>query len=614
MADKKIFNFLGEIQQNGVPVNGSGPTGPAGATGSTGPTGPTGATGGTGGTGPTGPTGATGGTGGTGPTGPTGATGGTGGTGPTGPTGPAGSNGSNGSTGPTGPTGATGGTGGTGPTGPTGATGGTGGTGPTGPTGATGGTGSTGPTGPTGAAGSNGTNGTSAQWFTGTAVTGTGTGISASVSGSKAGDMYLNTSNSNVYIATAANKWNYSCNIKGATGQNGTNGTNGSTGPTGPTGATGGTGGTGPTGPTGPAGSYSAGTAALISAGTDTANRVWPAKVLKDEMKTYLPLSGGTLTGPLRIELPNSGGFQEGLVLYDNGTGADQGAYIHFATKEHQNLKLVGKPSTSELAVGYANDWFVILDTHNSSVSKSGEQLTVKIGGTEKSLTNTWRGIQDNLTSSAASTDSLSAKQGYLLANGSARDNTKLPLTGGTLTLSGEEKLVVNQTGGGNAQIRFKSTVNQNVLVFTKGDTYEGQIGVGPNQEVWMYNYLSNKMIKIQTDGKIVADGEVRAPNFVQDSDERLKKVIAPVKLCVEDIANAPSFIFEWKDKEKRDDRRHVGTSAQYWQEKLPEVVDENNGELSMSYGPVALTAAKALAEKVLKLEEEISCLKEKLK
>lgn len=40
--------------------------------------------------------------------------------------------------------------------------------------------------------------------------------------------------------------------------------------------------------------------------------------------------------------------------------------------------------------------------------------------------TNTWRGIQDNL-SSTSTTDSLSANQGRLLANGSARDNTKMP-------------------------------------------------------------------------------------------------------------------------------------------------------------------------------------------
>ena len=79
-----------------------------------------------------------------------------------------------------------------------------------------------------GSNGSNGSNGTSAYWFTGTAVTGTSTsGISASVSGSKAGDMYLNTSNYNVYKATAANTWGYVCNIKGTAGTNGSNGTNG---------------------------------------------------------------------------------------------------------------------------------------------------------------------------------------------------------------------------------------------------------------------------------------------------------------------------------------------------------------------------------------------------
>ena len=46
---------------------------------------------------------------------------------------------------------------------------------------------------------------------------------------------------------------------------------------------------------------------------------------------------------------------------------------------------------------------------------------------------NTWRGIQNNLTSDST-TDSLSAAQGKALANGSARDSTKLPLAGGILT------------------------------------------------------------------------------------------------------------------------------------------------------------------------------------
>ena len=84
-----------------------------------------------------------------------------------------------------------------------------------------------------GSSGTNGTNGTSAVWFTGTVVTGISTtATSFTVSGSKAGDMYLNTSTCNVYRASATNSWVYVCNIKGATGTKGDSGTNGTNGTT----------------------------------------------------------------------------------------------------------------------------------------------------------------------------------------------------------------------------------------------------------------------------------------------------------------------------------------------------------------------------------------------
>ena len=60
---------------------------------------------------------------------------------------------------------------------------------------------------PAGAAGTDGTDGS--IWFSGTAVTGTGTGISATVAGSAAGDYYLNTTTAAIYVATAANVWSY---------------------------------------------------------------------------------------------------------------------------------------------------------------------------------------------------------------------------------------------------------------------------------------------------------------------------------------------------------------------------------------------------------------------
>lgn len=74
--------------------------------------------------------------------------------------------------------------------------------------------------------GSKGSTGAAATWFSGDAVTGTSTTAKTfTVSGSKAGDMYLNTGTSNVYKATAANQWVYLCNIKGPQGTPGNNGT-----------------------------------------------------------------------------------------------------------------------------------------------------------------------------------------------------------------------------------------------------------------------------------------------------------------------------------------------------------------------------------------------------
>lgn len=63
--------------------------------------------------------------------------------------------------------------------------------------------------------------------YTGTAVTGTGTGISATVAGSKEDDLYINTSTDAYYQASAENTWDYKGSIKGSPGTNGTNGTDG---------------------------------------------------------------------------------------------------------------------------------------------------------------------------------------------------------------------------------------------------------------------------------------------------------------------------------------------------------------------------------------------------
>lgn len=71
-----------------------------------------------------------------------------------------------------------------------------------------------------------------------------------------------------------------------------------------------------------------------------------------------------------------------------------------------------------------------ISSTNNVQAASFNGYTIAKSVPSNADFTNTWRGIQDNLTSSTNTTESLSAKQGYLLANGSARDSTKIPLDG----------------------------------------------------------------------------------------------------------------------------------------------------------------------------------------
>ena len=73
--------------------------------------------------------------------------------------------------------------------------------------------------------GQDGTDGT--MWFTGTLVTGTGDSIAKEVTGSKVGDLYLNTSTSDIYECTATNTWRWITNIKGAKGDEGETGSDG---------------------------------------------------------------------------------------------------------------------------------------------------------------------------------------------------------------------------------------------------------------------------------------------------------------------------------------------------------------------------------------------------
>jgi predicted O-methyltransferase YrrM len=114
---------------------------------------------------------------------------------------------------------------------------------------------------------------------------------------------------------------------------------------------------------------------------------------------------------------------------------------------------------------------------------------------------------------------------------------------------------------------------------------------------------LSSQTGNLKVYGDVYAVGGVTAL-----SDIRKKDVVSrELPLSVEQIANAPTIKFTWKDK--REVGEQVGTIAQYWQGVLPWVIKDKSGELSMQYGVAALISSITIARKVVNHEQRIKTL-----
>ena len=82
--------------------------------------------------------------------------------------------------------------------------------------------------------------------------------------------------------------------------------------------------------------------------------------------------------------------------------------------------------------------------------------------------------------------------------------------------------------------------------------------------------------------------------------------MLGDIGLTLDDVASAPAVRFLWKDR--RTDKSQVGSIAQYWQKMLPEaIVESKDGELTMSYGVVALMSSIITARKVVDHEKRIA-------
>lgn len=99
--------------------------------------------------------------------------------------------------------------------------------------------------------------------------------------------------------------------------------------------------------------------------------------------------------------------------------------------------------------------------------------------------------------------------------------------------------------------------------------------------------------------------------SVIGTSDIRLKNIIDTKTITAEQIADAPIFTYTPKGSEDSDPI--IGTSAQYWENILPETVSTNNGYLALDYIKVNTASVINLAKEVVNLKQENNDLKTRL-
>jgi len=187
------------------------------------------------------------------------------------------------------------------------------------------------------------------------------------------------------------------------------------------------------------------------------------------------------------------------------------------------------------IANGVASDWVRVLDSSNSSVSKSGSTLTVKINGSSESITdtNTWRPLGTGASDACAGNDSRlsdsrpasdvytwakqSTKPSYDLdevSDGTTRKlSNYLLLSGGTMT--GLLKITTNSRtltlGAQNSGAIHIYNDNNSTTFFNGGvsSNSNGSYDLGTTSYYWNCVYTNRIVAKTTTDASASAANNV---------------------------------------------------------------------------------------------------------
>jgi hypothetical protein len=287
----------------------------------------------------------------------------------------------------------------------------------------------------------------------------------------------------------------------------------------------------------------------------------------------YLATTGGVLTENLTVNRGSSG--VHSVTLLNNKGGYD----TEFLALGKNYSLFFGIGSGNENRGIYGHD--ITWDGTSYSTSNGKWMICFnKAGGTEHTFLNHGHVVIGKTNNANSADDNTKAYNLYVVGKGGINGTKEV------LTLS--------------------SSSEYNVIRYLFG-TCKWSVGVNAsNTFYWYCDELNNLAMEVSKAGAL------KYRSVSSYSDIRMKNVGENVNVALEDVARAPLFKYTWKDI--HDNVEHLGTSAQYWQTRLPQVVSVgSDGMLSQDYATTALAGVISVARKVVTHDEEIAKLKARI-
>jgi hypothetical protein len=300
----------------------------------------------------------------------------------------------------------------------------------------------------------------------------------------------------------------------------------------------------------------------------------------------YLPLAGGTMTGPL--ELTSGVGIRsDGYILLVYRPSDQQTISSSQWGVGTTNIQGVIRSNASDLlhwrGTAASGQAYAILDEYNA-VDFLDDSFLPLSGGT----------LSGRLTINASVADVLVLNRTY--ASSVVRmDMAQGGTVYGNIGLDTSHNIILRTTSGSTHTVRLQINTNGNVGIGTTSPSYKlhvnGTLGAG-----------NTSVANLESEGYVSALSDINKKDVVEYMDG----------LTIEQIASMPIIKFTWKDRPE--DGLQVGSVAQEWQKILPQSVHRSKDDyLSFSYGVAALVGTISNSRELVKHDARLSRIEKML-